>query len=216
MKSALWCASAVVSGWWAVVCAQHDVRRQRQIGHTFGEAHVSDRSFITWLVSVLCGVAVFLFAQRHESSWMVIAFMACSATGFRVSLIDIDTHTIPRRVMLSASVFLIVLLCIASTLTTGIDMVKVFVGGIGSWMFMRFLELVSRGDVGHADVVFAGYLGLFIGAVGYEQVPVAFLVSFLVAGLVALVMIATRNATRSTHLPFGPFLFVGMVVAVLR
>lgn len=216
MKSALWCAIAVVSGWWAVRRAQHDVRRQRQIGHTFGEAHVSDRSFTTWAVPVFCGVVVLLFTQRHESSWMLIAFMSCMATGFRVSLVDIDTHTIPRRVMFPALLFLIVLLCIASTLTAGIDMVEVLVAGTGSWVFMRFLELVSRGDVGHADVVFAGYLGLLIGAVGYEQLPVAFFVSFLVAGLVALVMIATRYATRATHLPFGPFLFVGMVVAVLR
>jgi leader peptidase (prepilin peptidase)/N-methyltransferase len=81
---------------------------------------------------------------------------------------------------------------------------------------MRLLEMLSRGDLGHADVVLSGYLGLFIGAVGSERLATALFVSFLIAGLVALVMIATKRATRTSHIPFGPFLFVGMVVAVLR
>jgi leader peptidase (prepilin peptidase)/N-methyltransferase len=78
------------------------------------------------------------------------------------------------------------------------------------------VELLSRGDIGHADVVLSGYLGLFVGAIGLQLVPLAIFASFFFAGLVAVVMIATKRMTRRSHLPFGPFLVSGMVLAVLR
>ena len=81
---------------------------------------------------------------------------------------------------------------------------------------MRVLEFLSRGDIGHADVVLSGYFGLFLGAIDIAAIPITVFVGFVAAGLVALVMIVSKRMSRKSHLPFGPFLFVGMVVAVLR
>jgi leader peptidase (prepilin peptidase)/N-methyltransferase len=133
-----------------------------------------------------------------------------------VSLVDIDTHSIPQRIMLRASILLLLLLGAAALANSGVDLTEVLMAGTISWSAMRLLEMLSRGDLGHADVVLSGYLGLFIGAVESERLVTALFVSFLIAGLVALVMIAIKSATRTSHIPFGPFLFVGMVVAVLR
>ena len=216
MKNALWVCIALLSGWWAVNWAKKDIRHQRLIGHTFGEAHLSEKVATVCVVPVLCAGIVSLFSFRHDSVWIILAFTACVTTGLRVSLIDIDTHSIPQRVMLRATVLLLLLLCAAAFANTGVDIVEILMAGTIAWIAMWLLELLSRGDLGHADVVLSGYLGLFVGAVGYERLPTALFVAFLIAGLVALVMIAAKRATRATHIPLGPFLFVGMVVAVLR
>ena len=216
MKNALWFAISLLCGWWAVTRAKKDIRQQRLIGHTFGEAHLSDKVATAWVVPVLCAGIVLLFSLRHESAWVVLAFTACVTTGLRVSLVDIDTHSIPQRIMLRASILLLLLLCAAALANSEVDLAEVLMAGTISWIAMRLLELLSRGDLGHADVVMSGYLGLFIGAVGAERLAIALFVSFLIAGLVALVMISMNRATRTSHIPFGPFLFVGMVVAVLR
>jgi leader peptidase (prepilin peptidase)/N-methyltransferase len=216
MKNALWLAISLLCGWWAIACARKDIRQQRLMGHTFGEAHLADKVVTAWVVSVLCAVTVFLFSLHHESNWLVLAFTACVTTGLRVSLVDIDTHSIPQRIMLRAFILLCLLLCVAALANSEVDLAEVLLAGTISWIAMRLLELLSRGDLGHADVVLSGYLGLFIGAVGSERLPTALFVSFLMAGLVALVMVAMKRATRTSHIPLGPFLFVGMVVAVLR
>ncbi len=216
MNNAFWSAVSLLCGWWAVARAEKDIRQQRLIGHTFGEAHLADKVATAWVVPVLSAGIILLFSLRHESSWVVLAFTACVTTGLRVSLVDIDTHSIPQRIMLRASILLFLLLCVAALTNSEVDLAEVLMAGTISWTAMRLLEMLSRGDLGHADVVLSGYLGLFIGAVGSERLPTALFVSFLIAGLVALVVIATKRATRTSHIPFGPFLFVGMVVAVLR
>ena len=216
MKNALWCVVSVLSGRWAVVRARSDICFQRSADHTFGEAHITEKTLTAFVVPVISGAFVFVFALRSPSTWLLLAFTLCVATGLRASLIDIDTHTIPRHVMVSASVLLIGVLGAASFVAGTVDTVQVLTSGLISWVLMRLLEFLSRGDLGHADVVLAGYQGLFLGAIGIGLLPSAIFISFVLAGLVALVMIATKHATRSSHLPFGPFLFVGMVVTVLR
>ena len=147
---------------------------------------------------------------------MTVVFTACVVTGVRASLVDIDTHTIPRNMMLSAIALMTALLGLASIFVDGVSLRSVVLGGAVSWLFMRLLEFVSRGDIGHADVVLSGYFGLFLGSIDLGGIPVALFTGFVIAGLVALVMMTTKQMSRHSHLPFGPFLFVGMVVAVLR
>lgn len=147
---------------------------------------------------------------------MILAFTACVVTGLRVSLVDIDTHTIPRRTMWSAISLLMFLLGVTSVASGRVSATDVVLGGVLAWFSMRVLEFVSRGDIGHADVVLAGYFGLFLGGVNLAAIFIALFAGFAAAGLVALVMIATKKMSRKSHLPFGPFLFVGMVIAVLR
>jgi len=207
---------AVAAGSWACVRAASDVKRQRRLGHTFGEAHITEHRLTTVVVSALSGVIAALYLAQHESADLLVAFVACTATGLRVSLVDIDTHTIPRRVMVTSIGVLLVLLTIATFANSAVSMRYVMIGGVASWLVMRIIEFVSRGDVGHADVVLSGYLGLFLGAKGLQLIPVAFFSAFVSAGLVALVLMVFKRLTRRSHIPFGPFLVFGMVLAVLR
>jgi len=207
---------AVVCGRWCFLRAKSDIRRQRELNHTFAEAHITDSSVMRSVVPLLCGGIVSAYALRETSTLLMVTCTACVVTGIRASLVDIDTHTIPRKMMLSAIAFMLALLGLASFLVEGVSLVNVLLGGTSSWLLMRLLELVSRGDIGHADVVLSGYFGLFLGSVDLAAIPIALFAGFVVAGVVALVMIATKQMTRHSHLPFGPFLFVGMVVAVLR
>lgn len=207
---------AAVCGFWGCRRAVSDVQRQRELNHTFGEAHVTDSRRVIAVLPLLCGGIVAMYASQEKAPLMILAFTACVVTGVRVSLVDIDTHTIPRRMMWTAIALLMLLLGLASLASSHVSYVEVLLGGSASWLLMRLLEFVSRGDIGHADVVLAGYFGLFLGAVDLGAILVVLLAGFSLAGLVALVMIATKQMSRRSHLPFGPFLFVGMVIAVLR
>lgn len=207
---------AVVCGRWCFLRALSDIRRQRELNHTFGEAHVTDSLVLRGVVPLMCGGIVSAYALRETSLLMTVAFTACVVTGMRASLVDIDTHTIPREMMMAAIALMTALLSLARFFVDGVSLGNVVLGGAVSWIFMRLLEFVSRGDIGHADVVLSGYFGLFLGSIDLGAIPVALFTGFVIAGLVALVMMTTKRMTRHSHLPFGPFLFVGMVVAVLR
>jgi leader peptidase (prepilin peptidase)/N-methyltransferase len=50
---------------------------------------------------------------------------------------------------------------------------------------------------------------------GYREVVAGFVISFLVAGVPAALLLAFRKVQRRTKIPFGPFLAAGTIITVL-
>jgi leader peptidase (prepilin peptidase)/N-methyltransferase len=69
--------------------------------------------------------------------------------------------------------------------------------------------------IGFGDVRLAGLCGAFLGWIGYREVIAGFLLSFILAGVPAVVLLAMRKVQRRTQIPFGPFLAAGTVITVL-
>ena len=74
------------------------------------------------------------------------------------------------------------------------------------------LYFISRGALGMGDVKFAFPLGLCVGWYSADQWLVAIFVSFLIAGLVAVIGLATKRITRKSRLAFGPYMFAGTLI----
>lgn len=72
---------------------------------------------------------------------------------------------------------------------------------------------VSRGKaVGSGDILLAGALGVALGVAGTVTMLVA---SYITGAIIATVLIVTRRATRTSRIPFGPFLAVGTLATLL-
>ncbi len=69
--------------------------------------------------------------------------------------------------------------------------------------------------MGFGDVKLAGVLGLHLGWLGWGQLALGAFLAFFLGGVVGLALIATGRATRKSAIPFGPFMLVGALVAVL-
>ncbi len=216
MRIAVWSLSGAGLGLLACVRARKDVVIQRQRGITFGEAHFAHTVFALLLASVLCAIALGLFANTYTDDVVVLACAFLLYSGTRLSVIDIDTHALPHRVLLWSVVCLAPLLFVAAVTSDDVALNGVLLGSLIMWCVMKVLEVLSRGDLGRADVTFAAYLGLFVGGFSLESVATALVASFICGGLVALMLMLVRRAGRTAHIPFGPFLFFGAVVAVLR
>lgn len=88
-------------------------------------------------------------------------------------------------------------------------------GGAAYLLLMLLLHLISRTGMGMGDVKLAGGLGLYAGWLGWEHLLGAIILGFVAGGVVALVLVLTRRATGSTHLPFGPALIAGTTLVLL-
>jgi leader peptidase (prepilin peptidase)/N-methyltransferase len=133
-----------------------------------------------------------------------------------LTLIDIDTHLLPRRIVFRTTALVLPLLIICAFSDDAGSVLGMFIGAITMWMFMRVLEVLARGGLGGGDVALAGLLGLYLGWISYEAIAVGLLAAFVVGGVYALLLLITRKANRSTRFAFGPFLVVGALIAVLR
>lgn len=217
MFPVVWASVGLIVGVTAVRCARHDIANQRQLGATFGEAHVMDMQCAVLMAGGLSAVILYL-AARTTSSLLLMSLVASGLfTSLWAAFVDLDTHSIPRRIVLIGSAIggghVLLALILKSN---DVSPRGAVVGALLAWGFMRLVEALSRGDMGHADVTLSGYLGLLLGAINVEKLPAAFFAAFLFAGLVAAVMMIFRKMNRSTFLPLGPFLVLGMLFAVLR
>jgi leader peptidase (prepilin peptidase)/N-methyltransferase len=74
------------------------------------------------------------------------------------------------------------------------------------------LYLASKGSLGMGDVKLAFPLGLCVGWYSADYWLVATFVSFFIAGLVAIIGLATKRMTRKSRLAFGPYMFLGTLI----
>ena len=86
------------------------------------------------------------------------------------------------------------------------------VGGAIFFLVFLIIALVYRGGMGGGDIKMAGLIGL---AIGLSNVPAALLISLIGGGLVAGLLLLLKVKQRKESIPFGPFLSLGAVIALL-
>ena len=216
MRDIVFTLIGAASGYKAITRARTDISRFRAAGETFGESHFTDTAAITPIVVLVNAALYFLLAQQFEHDLTVLAYGVLVGAGMWLSLIDIDTHLLPRRIVYRTIAAAMPLLVLSAFFDSTGSIAGMLIGGLGMWLMLRVLEVLSRGDLGGGDVGLGALLGLYLGWISYEAILVGLFTSFLVGGLFALVLLVTRKANRHTHFAFGPFLIVGTLIAVLR
>jgi prepilin signal peptidase PulO-like enzyme (type II secretory pathway) len=85
------------------------------------------------------------------------------------------------------------------------------VAAVGAALFLFILALIWPGGMGGGDIK----LALFMGGVLGPMVIAAMFLAFLFGALVGLVLIASKLKSRKDAIPFGPYLALGSVLALL-
>jgi leader peptidase (prepilin peptidase)/N-methyltransferase len=129
-----------------------------------------------------------------------------------VSFIDLDHHVIPNVVTLPG----IPLGLLAGAVLGDPPLLDRLLGTLAGAGFL-YLVLLYGGVLYGQDAMGEGDLNLIalIGAfVGWRGVIVTILVGCLAGSAAGLSLIALRRIGRRQHIPFGPFLSLGAVVAL--
>lgn len=87
------------------------------------------------------------------------------------------------------------------------------------WLVMGgfYVVMWSLGprSLGYGDVRLSGLLALCLGYLGCGELVTGLYAGFLLGGLVSAVLVLARRVSRTTHIPFGPFMMLGAVVGVV-
>jgi leader peptidase (prepilin peptidase) / N-methyltransferase len=132
-----------------------------------------------------------------------------------VALIDARWRIVPNAIVYPAlGLYLIALLVVQ--LTGGeVSAVKGLLGLAAYAGPLFLIALVVPGGMGMGDVKLAGLIGLVLGSLALSYVAVAAGVGIIGGGLGAILALAVLGYRRRQHIPFGPFLAGGAVVAAL-
>lgn len=136
--------------------------------------------------------------------------------GIRLSIIDFKTHRLPNHLV--GWFVAVEILIIGLTGWMASDFARLLTAlGLAATAMISYvlLYLLSRGSLGMGDVKFAFPLGLCVGWYSPGNWLAAIFVSFLIAGLVAVIGLVTKRITRKSRLAFGPYMFLGTFLVCL-
>jgi prepilin signal peptidase PulO-like enzyme (type II secretory pathway) len=140
-------------------------------------------------------------------SWRLLEACAFICVMVVIAFIDLERMIIPNVIVLPAA-----LVGLAAAIALDPNRWWVYlVAAVGSSLFLFVLALIWPGGMGMGDVK----LALLMGAVLGSAVVVAFFLAFLFGAVVGLVLILTKRRGRKDAIPFGPYLALGSVIALL-
>jgi leader peptidase (prepilin peptidase)/N-methyltransferase len=146
----------------------------------------------------------------------LLAFLYLGGISVALALIDLDTRTLPNRIVLPAYPVAAVLLAPAALLAGEPGRIlTALIGAACLFGIYLLLALIYPGGMGFGDVKLAGVLGLYLGWLGWEAVAVGAFGAFLLGGVFSLVLIALRRANLKSGIPFGPWMIAGAWVGIL-
>jgi leader peptidase (prepilin peptidase) / N-methyltransferase len=159
------------------------------------------------LVEAITGVAFVLAFTRFGVAWELLVAWFFIAAMVAVAFIDYDHMIIPTRIVLPGTVIGLV----ASIALHPQQWWVYLAGSLGAGAFMFALAMIWSGGMGPGDIRMA----LFMGAVLGKYVILALFFAFVLGGLVGGYLILSKRRSRKDKIPFGPYLALGSVLAVL-
>jgi len=138
------------------------------------------------------------------------------ATGFVLTIIDIETRRLPAGIVRTALVAITALLALSCAL--GADwwaFVRALLGMLLLYLFYALLWIAKPGGMGGGDVRLAGLVGLVLGWFGWAALIVGAFAAFVVGGVYGIALMLTGRATRRSAVPFGPWMIVGAVIGAV-
>jgi leader peptidase (prepilin peptidase)/N-methyltransferase len=147
---------------------------------------------------------------------VLVAFLYLAAVSVALALIDLDTHTLPNRIVLPSYGVGAVLLGAAGILSGDYGaLLRAGIGMVALWLAYLVMALAYPGGMGFGDVKLAGVLGLFLGYLGWGELAVGAFAAFLLGGLFSLALLIARKVNRKSGIPFGPWMLGGAWVGAL-
>jgi leader peptidase (prepilin peptidase)/N-methyltransferase len=185
------------------------------------------------LVEVLSGSLFFLAFWRFglSAEFAITAFWCC--VFLAIIFIDWEHRLILNKITYPAAVAALVILAVdffgpgwgllanlkLSWPETGILSVSILNGVIGGAIGFAFffivyflVYLIRRGGFGEGDIKLAGLIGLVTGV---PLMIVALFIGIFIGGIVGISLLLFRIKGRKDFIPYGTFLAIGPIIALL-
>ena len=166
-------------------------------------------------LTVVAVALVLLLARPPAGELIATAWWLAFAVP--LVFVDVAVHRLPDRLTLPAAAGTWLLLGLTALPGAGAaPWLRAIAAALGLALFFATTTLLlgARG-FGIGDAKLALSAGALLGWYGWTVPVLGLLLALTLSGLVALGLLVTRRAAWSSHLPFGPYLVLGTLAALL-
>ncbi|MEU3186853.1 A24 family peptidase [Streptomyces sp. NPDC006923] len=167
---------------------------------------------VTVIGALVCAALAAATGPRPELAvWLLLAPFA-----LLLALVDRNVHRLPDRLTLPLAAAAAVLLGPAALLPgDGGSWPTALLGGVvlGACYFALFV--INPRGMGFGDVKLALSLGVVLGWYGWPVLFAGAFAGFLLGSLYGVTLMLLRRASRTSAIPFGPFMILGALLGVV-
>jgi leader peptidase (prepilin peptidase)/N-methyltransferase len=166
---------------------------------------------ISWrypAIELLCGILYAGLYQRFGLSTQGVVFAFLATCLIIVSFIDLAHKIIPDAITLPG----IIVGLLASLLLTSVGFSGALLGILLGGGLFFIIAVVSRGGMGGGDIKLIAMIGAFLG---WQSVLVTIFLGAFSGAIAGLSLILLKKKERKDPLPFGPFLALGALLAMV-
>lgn len=168
------------------------------------------------LVELLTAGLWVAMAARFGATWDLPPYLVLVSGLVALSMIDLDHFLLPNRVMYPTGIAMTAFFVLAAALDDSWgDLGRALLCGAVAFLIFFVIHLISPRGMGFGDVRLSFVLGIALGWLSWRHVYLGLFLGFLLGAVVGVALIAIGVRTRKDHVPFGPFLAAGAVVAIL-
>jgi len=160
------------------------------------------------LVEGLGGLLYVFLYHQFGFSFHSIVFILLATTLLIVSFIDLQHKIIPDVITLPGIVAGIV----ASLLITPVGIVSSILGVVLGGGLFFLIAVISRGGMGGGDIKLVAMIGAFLG---WQAVLITIFLGAFTGAVAGLILMLLGKKGRKDMVPFGPFLALGALLAMV-
>lgn len=144
------------------------------------------------------------------------AWVYLTAVCVILGYVDFRTRLLPTQVIAPSYGVVLVLLVAAAFgdwSRFGIEHAILGWAAMGGFYFLMWR--FGPPGLGYGDVRLSGLLALCLGYLGWGPLMTGLWSGFVLGGLGSLVLVILRKVTMQSHVPFGPYMMAGALVALV-
>lgn len=174
------------------------------------------QEFVMLTISELSILRIWGSIARGQGSVFLFLMLVLMLYGMSIfCMIDYWERIVPNRILLIWLMLWIV--CMGAYGMYDMNamlshMFGVVLGLLFCMLSFGFCYIISKGSMGAGDVKLSVIMGIYLTG---DYVVGAVLYGCILSAIFSLFMLATRKMTRKTHIPFVPFLYLGVVIRYL-
>lgn len=166
------------------------------------------------LLELFTVVATIFLVLKFNSWILCTAWIIFMTLGLSLSVIDMREHRLPNLLTLPLYLILLLVLGLDSAVNSKLsDLLLALLSSGALYAFYVLLNIFSKGGMGLGDAKLALSTGLLTGYISGFTVVAATFIAFFLGALLGVIVLISKKGSRKTAIPFGPFIYLGTLLA---
>lgn len=156
---------------------------------------------------LLNGLLYFILALKYGQSLYSFYYSSLFTLLLIMAYIDLEHMIIDNKIHL-----FILLIGIGLASFSPLALLARIIGALSVSLILLLTTLLTKGGIGGGDIKLMAVSGF---ALGFRSIFFAFIIGLFSSSIAGLIIVRARKENLKMEIPFGPFLGLGIILAIL-